>query len=112
MAVALAIKARDVSSLKRAVVELTFSGTYTTGGEAPTAGFLKELSFSKIHTVNFMQADVLTTGGLVAGYDLATNKVFLRETAGTVDLPLKELSSGASLTGVIFRAEFVGEGNN
>jgi len=112
MAVAVAIKARDVSSLKRIVAELTFSGTYTTGGEAPTEGFLKAFAMSKFHLVAFTQVDVLTTGGLVAGYDHATNKVFLRETAGTVDLPLKELTSGASLTGVIFRAEFVGEGNN
>jgi hypothetical protein len=112
MAVATVIKARDVSSLKRIIAELTFSGTYTTGGEASSAGFKKDLAMTKFHQVNFMQADVVTTGGLVASYDLAADKVFLRETAGTVDLPLKELSSGASLTGVVFRAEFIGEGNN
>jgi len=112
MAVVTTILARDVSSLKRMIALLTFSGTYTTGGEAPTAGFLKDLSMSRIHAVFFEQSDVLVTGGLVASYDHATNKVFLRETAGTVDLPLKELSSAASLTGVLFRAEFIGEGNN
>jgi len=112
MAVAVSTLARDVSSLKRVIALLTFSGTYTTGGEAPTEGFLKALSLSKIHAVFFEQSDVLTTGGLVASYDHTNNKVFLRETAGTVDLPLKELSSGASLTGVLFRAEFIGEGNN
>jgi len=112
MAVAVSILARDVSSLKRIVALLTFSGTYTTGGETPTAGFLKELVMSRIHFVAFEQSDVLVAGGLVASYDHTNNKVFLRETAGTVDLPLKELSSGASLTGVLVRAEFVGEGNN
>jgi len=112
MAVAVSTLARDVSSLKRVIALLTFSGTYTTGGEAPTAGFLKEFSLSKIHAVFFEQADVLVTGGLVASYDHVNNKVFLRETAGKVDLPLKELSLGASLTGVLVRAEFIAEGNN
>jgi hypothetical protein len=112
MAVAAVIKARDVSSLKRLIVELTFSGTYTTGGEVTTAGFKKDLAMSKIHMVNFMQSDVETAAGLIAGYDITNNKVFLRETAGTVDLPFKELSSGASLTNVKFLAEFIGEGNN
>lgn len=111
MAVALTILGRDASSLRRIVAQLTFSGTYTTGGEAPTNGFLKELAMSRILLALFEQADVLTAGGLVASYDHTNNKVFLRETAGTVDLPLKELTSGASLTNVVFRAEFIGEGN-
>lgn len=112
MAVAVSILARDVSSLKRVIAQLTFSGTYTTGGEAPAAGFKKELVMSRILAVFFEQSDVLTAGGLVASYDHTNDKVFLRETAGTVDLPLKELTSGASLTNVVMRAEFIGEGNN
>jgi hypothetical protein len=112
MALAVSILARDVSSLKRIIALLTLSGTYTTGGEAPTEGFKKALGMTRFHAVFFEQSDVLTTGGLVASYDHAADKVFLRETAGTVDLPLKELSSGASLTGVLLRAEFIGEGNN
>lgn len=112
MALAASILARDVSSLKRAIVLMTLSGTYTTGGEAPSPGFKNLLNMTKIHAVFFEQSDVLTTGGVVASYDHAADKVFLRETAGTVDLPLKELSSGASLTGVVLRAEFIGEGNN
>jgi hypothetical protein len=111
MAVATSIVARDASSLKRIIATLTFSGTYTTGGEASTAGFLKDLSLSKIHMVSFTQVDTGTTTGLVAKYDHATNKVMLLETAAAVDQPLKELTSGGSLTNVTFRAEFIGEGN-
>jgi hypothetical protein len=112
MAVAVAILARDVSSLKRAIVQLTFSGTYTTGGETPSPSFLKALSFSKVHLAKFTQVDLGVAAGLIAQYDHVNHKVVLFETAGTVDLPLKELSSGASLTSVVMRAEFVGEGNN
>jgi len=111
MAVATTIKARDATSLKRYIVELAFSGTYTTGGEASSAGFLKDLSLSKIHMVKFTGVDTGTTTGLLAKYDHTANKVMLMETAATVDNPLKELSSGASLTGVTLRAEFIGEGN-
>ncbi len=111
MAVATAILARDVSSLKRVIASLTFSGTYTTGGEAPTAGFLKDLAMSKFHMVNFTEVDNAVTG-LVAKYDHAANKVMLFETAAAVDSPLKEITSAQSLTGVVFRAEFIGEGNN
>lgn len=112
MAVAVAVVARDVSSLKRVIATLTFSGTYTTGGEAPTAGFLKELSMSKIHMVNLAQDDVVAAGRYGASYDRAANKVMLAETSATVDTPHKELTSGATLTNIVFRAEFIGEGNN
>lgn len=112
MAVAVAIRARDVSSLRRVIADLTFSGTYTTGGEAPSAGFLKSMEFSKIHFVTLTQTDTGTTTGLVAKYDHTNNKVMLCETAATVDNPLKELTSAASLTNIAFRAEFIGEGNN
>jgi len=112
MAVAVAILARDASSLKRAICTLTFSGTYTTGGETPSPSFLKALSFSRVLFVSITQADLGVAAGLIAQYDHVNNKLLLFETAGTVDLPLKELSSGASLTGVVMRAEFVGEGNS
>ncbi len=112
MAVAVSILARDATSLKRAIVTLTFSGTYTTGGETPSPTFLKALSWSKVHLANFTQVDLGVAAGLIAQYDHVNNKVLLFETAGTVDLPLKELTSAASLTGVVMRAEFVGEGNS
>ena len=112
MAVAVTIEARDATSLKRAIAKLTFSGTYTTAGETPSPTFLKALSMSKIHLANFTQVDLGVAAGLIAQYDHVNHKVLLFETAGTVDLPLKELSSGASLTGVVMKAEFVGEGNN
>lgn len=112
MAVSISEIRHDVTSLRRAFCKLTFSGTYTTGGETPSPTVLKALGFSKILMAHFMQFDVVAAGGLIATYDVASGKLFLRETAGTVDLPFKELSSGASLTNVVFLAEFVGEGNN
>lgn len=112
MAVAVTVVASDVTSLKRAIVALTFSGTYTTGGETPSPTLAKTLSMSRFLTALFTQDDTLVSGGLLARLDRATGKIMLFETAGTVDLPFKELSSGASLTGVIFRGEVIGEGNN
>ena len=112
MAVSVAVVARDVSSLKRVIATLTFSGTYTTGGEQVSGGFLKALAMSKVHMVNLAQDDVEAAARFGASYDRAADKVMLAETSGTVDTPHKELSSGASLTNVVFRAEFIGEGNN
>lgn len=112
MAVALVIKARDVTSLKRVIAELTFSGTYSTGGEVTTAGFKKDLSMTKFHQVVFSQVDGGVTSGLNAQYNIATDKVMLFETAAAVDNPQKEVTAAQSLTGIVFRAEFIGEGNN
>lgn len=111
MAVALAVRARDVSSLRRIIADLTFSGTYTTGGEATTAGFLKDLSMSRIHMVHFNQVDGGVSAGLVAQYNPTTNKVQLYEGGAAVDSPQKEVTSAQSLAGVVMRAEFIGEGN-
>ena len=109
MAVAVAIKARDASSLKRVIVELTFSGTYTTGGEAPTIGFLKTLSLSKIHIAHIDQGSLGAADGVGAKYDYANNKVMLFRSDQIDDFE-EELPNGTAITNVL-RAEFVGEGN-
>jgi hypothetical protein len=112
MAVATSILARDATALKRMIALLTFSGTYTTGGEAPTNGFLKDFAMSRMLMVVFSQSDGAVSGGVVAQYDHTNNKVKLFEGGAAADSPNKELTSGQSLTGVIVRAEFIGEGNN
>lgn len=109
MAVALAIKARDASSLKRAIVELTFSGTYTTNGEATTNGFKKDLSFSRIHMVHIEGGGAAATG-VVAKYDYAADKILLFRT-DQIDDTLEELPNATAIAQVL-RAEFIGEGNN
>lgn len=109
MAVAVSIKARDVSSLRRTVVELTFSGTYSTGGEAPTNGFLKALEATRFHIVHIEGGGAAATG-VVPKYDYATNKVMLFRT-DQVDDTLEELPAATAIAQVL-RAEFVGEGNN
>lgn len=109
MAVALSIKARDVSSLKRTIVELTFSGTYTTNGEATTAGFLKDLSMSEILFVDVESGGAAATG-VVAKYDYAANKILLFRT-DQIDDTLEELPNATAIAQVL-RAEFVGRGNN
>ena len=111
MAVALAIRARDASSLKRIIADLTFSGTYTTGGEVTTAGFLKDLSLSRVHMVHFAQVDGAVAGGIMPQYDHVANKVKLFEGGAAADSPNKEVTSAQSLTGIVVRAEFIGEGN-
>lgn len=109
MAVAMVIKARDVSTLKRTVVELTFSGTYSTGGEATTTGFLKDLSYSEVLFAHIESGGAAATG-VVPKYDYATDKIMLFR-ADQIDDTLEELPNGTAIAQVL-RAELVGRGNN
>lgn len=110
MAASLAIVARDATNLKRAVVIITLSGTYTTGGEVTTAGFKKDLSFSRIHLVHFEAALAGADTLVIPKYDYATDKLMLFR-ADQVDDFLEQLPNATAITHV-FRAEFIGEGNN
>lgn len=109
MAVAAVIKARDVSSLKRTIVELTFSGTYTTGGEAPTEGFLKLLSYSEV-TLALIEGGGAAATGVVPKYNYSTDKVMLFR-VDQVDDTLEELPNATAIAQVL-RGEFIGKGNN
>lgn len=111
MAVAVSIKARDFTAKKRVIADLTFSGTYTTGGEAPTNGFLKDLELSKIDFAKIESgAPVAQTAlGTVAKYEYSTNKVTLWEGGAAADSPMKELTSGQSIANLVLRGEFVGD---
>lgn len=98
MAVAVAVVARDATAKKRVIAELTFSGTYTTGGEAPTGGFLPELGLDTMDLAIFEQpqfAALLT-------YDYAENKVVLWEIADAA-----EQDNGDAIVFVV-RGEFIG----
>lgn len=110
MAVAVTIKARDFTSKKRVVAELTFSGTYTTGGEAPTAGFLAELGLSSVDMANLEAGAPVAQAalGTIAKYEYSTNKVTLWEGAAAADNPFEELTSGQSIANLVLRGEFVG----
>lgn len=106
MAVALAIVVRDFTSLKRVIADLTFSGTYTTGGEVTTKGFLADLGMNKIWKVNPDQGGNVATG-LILQYNYTTNKMTLFR-ADQVDDFIEEVANAAALTGV-HRCEFIGQ---
>lgn len=111
MAVAVTIKSRDFTSKKRVFADLTFSGTYTTGGEAPTNGFLKELGLSSIDFAKIESGApaAQTTLGTIAKYEYSTNKVTLWEGAAGADAPFEEVTNGQSIANLVLRGEFVGD---
>lgn len=110
MTVAVTVRTRNFDSKKRVVADLTFSSTYTTGGEAPTNGFLRELG---LQTVDF--ADIESgapvgqpTLGVVAKYEYSTGKVTLWRTDQVDDFK-EELPNGTSIANIVLRGEFVGD---
>jgi hypothetical protein len=106
MAVAVAVVDVDYSGRKRVVADLTFSGTYTTNGEAPTVGFLKALGLSsKVLKCN-PDAGGAATLGKVLQYDYAANKMKLFR-ADQIDDFLEEVPNATAIADTI-RCEFVG----
>jgi hypothetical protein len=108
MAVTVTITDRDVagSRYKRSAT-LAFSGTYTTNGEAPTNGFLKDLGFSSKVTAAHIQGGGGAAVGVASEYDKVNNKVKLYRTDQIDDFG-EELPNGTSLTGVTLDASFEG----
>jgi len=110
MAVAVSAIRRDATALKRVFCTLTFSGTYTTGGEAPTVGWLKALSLSSLLKANIDQGGNGASDGVIAKYNHSTNKIQLYEGGAAVDSPMKELTSAQAIA-LVLQAEFIGDGN-
>lgn len=108
MAVAVAITHRDLSNRKRQIATLTFSGTYSTGGEAPTQGFLKALELGVKVDFATIEGGGGVANGVVAQYDYTANKVKLFRTDQIDDFS-EELPAATSLTNVgPLRGEFIG----
>lgn len=108
MAVAVAINDRDVAGSRyKRQVTATFSGTYTTGGEAPTVGWLKALEFSTKVTSCAQNGGQGVAVGVVGSYDRATNKLLLFR-ADQIDDFLEELPNAQSLTNVVLELTFEG----
>lgn len=105
MALALTVVARDVSSMKRVIADLALSGTYTTGGEAPSLGFLKELGMTEVLKVNVDSGGAAATGKL-SQYDYANAKLKLFRT-DQIDDFAEEVPNGTALADTL-RAEFIG----
>lgn len=106
MAVAAVMKVRDVTSRKRNVMELTFSGTYTTGGETPTGGWKKTSEcYTAIEKVNVDSGGAAATG-VVARYDHVNDKLMLFR-VDQIDDAMEELPNATAIAQVL-RAEFVG----
>jgi hypothetical protein len=110
MAVAVTITDRDVEGsnfVKWAT--LAFSGTYTTNGEAPTNGFLRDLelpSSGKIVRANIDGGGGAAVG-VVAEYDRTNHKVKLYR-VDQIDDFMEELPNATSLTGITLHGEFKG----
>lgn len=109
MAVAVTIKARDFTARKHVVADLAFSGTYTTGGEAPTNGFQRELGLSGIDAVGIEPGNLAAqpTLGVTAKYEYTTDKVTLWRT-DQVDDFMEELPNGTSIANITLRGRFTG----
>jgi hypothetical protein len=75
------------------VSRLVLSSTYVTGGVPVTPS---TFGLTTIDTLT-AQPSGATTTTLGTQWDPAASKIMLTETAGTVDLPFKELSSGATV---------------
>ncbi len=120
MAIASSVDRRDVTG-NRFVreVTLTFSGTYTSGGEAVTPRTAFELStkvdrveimpqkgfsFDYDYSANKVKVFALSVagGGAAASTDALSVKsnVLTKEAAGAAAAPLRELETGQSLTPV------------
>lgn len=129
MAVAASITRRDVEGARfTREVTLTFSGTYTAGGEAVTPRTAFELptkvdrveiqpqkgySFDYDYAANkvLIYALAVAGGAAAAGTDALSIKssVLSKEAAGAAHAPLRELATSQSLTNVgAIRARVVG----
>lgn len=106
MAVALAVVDIYYTSRKHVVADLTFSGTYTTGGEVTTNGYKKDLGMpTKVLRANLDSGGAADTG-FVPQYDHAADKIILRRTDQVDDFQ-EQLPNATAITGTI-RAEFIG----
>jgi hypothetical protein len=74
------------------------TSTYVTGGVPVTPAMLGLSRIDKIVSITPVGTSVAP---LLGQWDAANSKIMLIETAGTVDLPLKELSSGATVANSI-----------
>jgi len=68
--------------------------TYVTGGVPVTPAMLGLAQIEKVISITPVGTSVAP---LLGQWDSVNSKIMLIETAGTVDLPLKELSSGATV---------------
>lgn len=106
MAVAVTVVEVDYTSRKHVIADLAFSGTYTTNGEAPAAGFLKALGLgTKVVKCNPDQGGAAATGKVLQ-YDYAANKMKVFR-VDQIDDNLEELPNGTALQDTL-RCEFVG----
>lgn len=110
MAVTVTIRARDFTSKKRVVADLAFSGTYTTGGEAPTNGFLRDLGLQSVDFADIEGGSPVgqPTLGVIAKYEYSTNKVTLWRTDQIDDFK-EEVPNATSIANITLRGEFVGD---
>jgi len=110
MPVTVTVKSRDFTAKKRVVADLTFSGTYTTGGEVTTNGFLRDLGLSSMDIAHIESGAPVAQAalGTIAKYEYSTDKITLWESGAAVDTPFKELTSGQSIANLVLRGAFIG----
>jgi hypothetical protein len=74
---------------------LAMTSTYVTGGVPITPS--SHLGLAQVESVMSITPSGTSVAPLPGQWDPVNKKIMLYETAGTVDLPLKELSSGATV---------------
>lgn len=100
MAHTTAITLDTVEGVDSAVyAQLTFSGTYATGGETLTPG---ELGLAAVKLVQCEDVRATATTVVPAQYNVATGKVQIFDDAGV------EVANGVSLTGFTLRIKAIG----
>ena len=109
MAVTVSVVDREFTNRKIVVADLTFSGSYTTGGEAPTNGFKKDLGLpTKVTHASIDQGGGSADSGVLAKYDYVNDKILLYR-VDQIDDFAEQLPNATPLTNVgPLRVRFTG----
>ena len=106
MAIAYAMVERR-SDTRQNVVDITLDGSYSAGGYALDNASLGVVGNpTNIDCSTYVHATATVTN--VAQWDPVNNKIKIFETAGTVDLPFKEVAAGDVTTSHKIRATVTG----
>lgn len=81
-----------IGQLKASVFTVTFTGTYSTGGESLPASVLG------MNNVIFVSAEAPIGAGYVLAYDYATSKLKVYRTGATTAAVLQEVPNGTDIT--------------
>lgn len=93
--------------LGRTITDITLDGSYSAGGYALDNKSLGLLSNPKSVECTYKHATATVSS--LPQWDSANNKIKIFETAGTVDLPFKEVAAGDVTSSHVIRATAYGD---